>query len=367
MDGRAGRRLAVLQGHVRPQERKEDSGSIDLRGASATLPENVEITHGVFLPEKLTHDGPWEVCRSSVSPEKLVARFPSPDDHICSLYDNLETTISRFPSLPYLGTREKLAKGGYGGYKWMTYAEAGEARTAIGSGLCALGLGPQSTVGIYSTNCKEWVLLDSAAHAYSMVPVPLYDTLGPDAVKYISTHAEVRCVGCSAAVLNNMLQCLPDCPEINLLVVWGLDEGQLPRAPPGSSCRILTLAQVESLGRENLRPHIPPSSSDLATISYTSGTTGVPKGAMLTHGNLIANAAATVGVVDTGSGPGHRHISYLTLAHIYERVNLIISTFRGMSIGFYHGEVTELLDDIATLKPTVFCSVPRLWNRIYDK
>ena len=88
---------------------------------------------------------------------------------------------------------------------------------------------------------------------------------------------------------------------------------------------------------------------------------------MLTHSNIIANAAGTIALVLQEAGPGHRHISYLPLAHIYERINLTIGTHQAVGIGFYHGDVTELLDDIMALKPTVFCSVPRLWNRIYDK
>lgn len=91
----------------------------------------------------------------------------------------------------------------------------------------------------------------------------------------------------------------------------------------------------------------------------------------MTHANLISNAAANSQslqeIVLPDVGPGHRHISYLPLAHIYERVNMISCTHSGVAVGFYHGDVTELLDDIMSLKPTIFCSVPRLWNRIYDK
>lgn len=73
-------------------------------------------------------------------------------------------------------------------------------------------------LGLYSVNCKEWALLDAAAHAYSMVSVPLYDTLGPDAVEFISNHAELSAVGCSAAVLPTLLSCLHKCPTVKLLV-----------------------------------------------------------------------------------------------------------------------------------------------------
>jgi long-chain acyl-CoA synthetase len=96
--------------------------------------------------------------------------------------------------------------------------QAGDIRTSLGSGLLQLGIPPTSMLGLYSVNCKEWVLLDAAAHAYSMISVPLYDTLGPDAVEYICNHAELAAVGCSAAVLPTLLSCIARCPTVKLLV-----------------------------------------------------------------------------------------------------------------------------------------------------
>jgi len=98
------------------------------------------------------------------------------------------------------------------------FMQAGDIRTSLGSGLLQLGITPKSMLGLYSVNCKEWVLLDAAAHAYSMVSVPLYDTLGPDAVEFICNHAELAAVGCSAAVLPTLLSCLHKCPTVKLLV-----------------------------------------------------------------------------------------------------------------------------------------------------
>lgn len=287
--------------------------------------------------------------------------------------------------------------------------QAGDIRTAIGSGLLQLGAAPGAMVGLYSVNCKEWVLLDAAAHAYSMTTVPLYDTLGPDAVEYICNHAELTVVGCSAAVLPTLAACLPRCPSVRLLVAWGAPAARLPELPPGVNCRMVTIEQVESLGRRHPRAHVPPRPSDLATICYTSGTTGTPKGArsrrdaacccccacaascllfplsprraaaclparpfsrsaaippltlsissppspsltatpgaMLSHANLIADAAGTAALLESFT-PGDRHISYLPLAHIYERNNLTMTLHLGGSVGFYSGNVQELLDDV---------------------
>lgn len=183
------------------------------------------------------------------------------------------------------------------------------------------------------------MLVDGALHAYSLVSVPLYDTLGPDAVEYIANHAELAAVACSAAVLPTLLGVLPKCPTVKLLIVYGaLPGAKLPDAPAGSTARIMGLAQVEALGRRHPRAHAPPAPSDVATICYTSGTTGVPKGAVLTHGALIANSAGTVALL-TEWAVGDRHLSYLPLAHIYERVNLITATHLGSAVGFYSGNV----------------------------
>jgi len=92
----------------------------------------------------------------------------------------------------------------------------------------------------------------------------------------------------------------------------------------------------------------------------------VPKGAKLTHRGTVANVAGNVIVIDDPS-PGHRHLSYLPLAHIYERMNLTTAAYMGTGVGFYHGDVLSIMDDITELKPTLFVSVPRLYNRIQDK
>ncbi|KAK9909434.1 hypothetical protein WJX75_002244 [Coccomyxa subellipsoidea] len=324
------------------------------------------LQYSVSLPERLTPTGPWLVHRSATSPSQLVDSFPPPDDHIRTLHDNYEHSFAMFAQVPYLGQRMVDDKGKPGPYHWMTYLEVAKARTDIGSGLLHFGLSSGCTLGLYSVNCRDWVLVEAACVSYSIVTVPLYDTLGPDAVRYISNHAELRAVTCSIALLPVLLKELQACPSISLVVVFGLKKGQkLPRVAPGLKARVVTLEAVAAAGREHPRAHIPPLPRDTATLCYTSGTTGIPKGAILSHANLIADAAGSNTLLN--AQPGDRHISYLPLAHIYERVTLVGVTHGGVSIGFYRGDVAELLDDVLELRPTIFTSVPRLWNRIYDR
>ncbi|OAO17414.1 long chain acyl-CoA synthetase 6, partial [Blastocystis sp. ATCC 50177/Nand II] len=106
-------------------------------------------------------------------------------------------------------------------------------------------------------------------------------------------------------------------------------------------------------------------SEDVCTICYTSGTTGVPKGVLVTHRNLIA---ALSGCLYTGICPvtSDCYLSYLPMAHVLERVMQLAMLIGGASVGFYQGSTRTIMDDIRTLRPTVFTSVPRLLNKIYD-
>ncbi|KAK3424728.1 hypothetical protein EUGRSUZ_F01499 [Eucalyptus grandis] len=271
-------------------------------------------------------------------------------------------SVETFRDYKYLGTRVRV-DGTVGEYKWMTYGEAGTARAALGSGLIYHGIPKGSSIGLYFINRPEWVITDHACSAYSYISVPLYDTLGPDAVKYIVNHAAVQAIFCVPQTLNGLLSFLSEIPTVRLIVVVGGIDEQIPSLPSTTGVKVLTYSKLLSQGHSSIQPFCPPKPDDVATICYTSGTTGTPKGAVLTHGNLIANVAgATCG---TEFYPSDVYISYLPLAHIYERVNQVMTAYFGVAVGFYQGDNLKLMDDMAALRPTVFCSVPRLYNRIY--
>ena len=293
--------------------------------------------------------------------------FAPPFHGVQTLHDMWESTCSRHSDRPALGWRRVDPEGVPREYRWMTYKEVYDARAALSSGLLAHGRGPGEHMGLYSVNTPEWCLLEAAMTRASAVSVPLYDTLGPDAVRYICNHAELTAVCVSLACLPTMLGCLRECPSVALLVVYAHGGQTLPPMPSDVThgCRMVTLETLMDVGRARPAPPTPPRAEDLATICYTSGTTGDPKGVMLTHRNLVSNAAAYSSDLDLGANDVH--VSYLPLAHIYERVTILVCLFAGSRAGFFRGDVLGLLDDIAELKPTVFCSVPRLWNRIYDK
>uniref|UniRef100_A0A2P2MTC2 Long-chain-fatty-acid--CoA ligase n=3 Tax=Rhizophora mucronata TaxID=61149 RepID=A0A2P2MTC2_RHIMU len=320
-----------------------------------------EQGYSVILPEKL-QTGKWNVYRSAHSPLKLVSRFPDHPD-IGTLHDNFVHSVDTFRDYKYLGTRVRV-DGTVGEYKWITYGEAATARTAVGSGLKYHGITKGSCVGLYFINRPEWLIVDHACSAYSYISVPLYDTLGPDAVKYIVNHAAVQAIFCVPQTLSLLLSFLAEIPTVHLIVVVGGIDDQMPSLQSSSGVEVVSFSKLVRQGHSNLRPFCPPKPEDVATICYTSGTTGTPKGAVLTHGNLIANVAGSTLTIKFY--PSDVYISYLPLAHIYERVNQVMTVYFGVAVGFYQGDNMKLMDDLAALRPTIFCSVPRLYNRIYS-
>lgn len=355
----AERRMNAIQNHLVPSS---VDGNLCLQiQRNYTTGEFVKGSgYSVVLPEKL-RTGKWNVYRSAHSPLKLVNRFPDHPD-IGTLHDNFVHACEAFQDYKYLGTRIRV-DGTVGEYKWMTYGETATARLAIGSGLHYHGFESGSTIGIYFLNRPEWLVVDHACSAYSYISVPLYDTLGPDAVKYIVGHADIQAIFCVPSTLNTLLCFMSDIPSVRLIVVLGAANEHLPTLPSTSGVKIISYSELLDQGHSNIKPFFSPKPEDTATICYTSGTTGTPKGVVLTHANLVSSVAGMTIRIKFNSSD--IYLSYLPLAHIYERANQILSVYYGVAIGFYQGDNLKLTDDLAALRPTVFCSVPRLYNRIY--
>jgi long-chain acyl-CoA synthetase len=201
--------------------------------------------------------------------------------------------------------------------------------------------------------------------------VSIYDTLGPDTTEYIINHASLACVVTSLAHVTTLLKLKPRLPTLKLVVVLDpLSAGELPGESKGELLNSLAnevgvsihyIKDVEALGESQPIPYNPPTPDHVTTINYTSGTTGNPKGVVLTHKATVAATCATLVVL--GSSPKQIVLSFLPLAHIYQRLGEHAALSAGASIGYFHGNIQELVDDIKLLRPTMFNGVPRLYNR----
>ncbi|KAF1373602.1 hypothetical protein PFLUV_G00240600 [Perca fluviatilis] len=259
-------------------------------------------------------------------------------------------------------------------YQWLKYKQVSDRAEHLGSGLLHKGLKPKTDtfIGIFSQNRPEWIIGELACYTYSMVAVPLYDTLGPEALVFIIDRADISTVLCDnqrkAETLLQMRE-KGQTPVLKTIVVMDPFNSEL--AEQGTKCGvdILSLQDLEAMGKSNLQKPVPPKPEDLGIVCFTSGTTGNPKGAMLTHENMVSDAAGVIKTFDAAivPSPEDTSISFLPLAHMFERVVQTVIYSAGGKVGFFQGDIRLLPDDMKALQPTVFPVVPRLLNRVYDK
>ncbi|KAG0207909.1 hypothetical protein BGX28_000993 [Mortierella sp. GBA30] len=304
---------------------------------------------------------------------------------LSTLYDIWQNSVTKYGNNEFLGHRPfNTVAQTYGGYTWETYRQINQRVNAFGSGIMHLNeviLGNEQlnrwSLGIWSHGRPEWFITEMSCNCYNLISVALYDTLGPDAVEYIVNHADIQIVVSSANHIASLLENADKLPKLKAIVSMDALHDTVPVPGATSAAQVLRawgaekgikvydFNEIESLGAEFPRKHMPPSADEVASLCYTSGTTGQPKGAMLTHRNFVATIGTNrEGMVFTEDDV---LISFLPLAHIMGRVVDACSMYGGGRIGYFRGDILLLLEDVAELRPTFFPAVPRLLNRIYAK
>ncbi|XP_027138203.1 long-chain-fatty-acid--CoA ligase 1a isoform X2 [Larimichthys crocea] len=285
-----------------------------------------------------------------------------------TMYEVLQRGIRVSNDGPCLGSRKPNQP-----YEWQSYREVADRAEHIGSALVHRGHAHTGDkyIGIFSQNRPEWTISELACYTYSLVAVPLYDTLGTEAIGYVIDKAAISTVICDIPEKARMIL---DCVSgkgrtIKTIVLIEAFDDELAARAKECGVEILSLKEFEALGKANLKKPVPPKPEDLALICFTSGTTGDPKGAMLTHGNVISNTAAFIKITEGTLKPNSKDvlISFLPLAHMFERVVECVVLTHGARIGYFQGDIRLLMDDLKTLRPTIFPVVPRLLNRMFDK
>lgn len=242
------------------------------------------------------------------------------------------------------------------GWEEYTWGEVGEMARKLATGLRSLGLPPKSHIGLVSKNCREWVIADLAIMIAGYVSVPFYATLTGKQLAQVIGLGEVK-----ALIVGKM-------------EVWDDMKTGIPKGMPlitmphyAGNSKITEGEQWDDfLAKfEPLQENYVPDMDDLWTIVFTSGTTGTPKGVMLTYrtlsatGDIIENNN-TVGVSREGD---NRFFSYLPLNHIAERVVVEASCLsNGGTISFVHS-LDTFFDNLKAVEPTLFFAVPRIWTK----
>ncbi|EFJ51208.1 hypothetical protein VOLCADRAFT_73402 [Volvox carteri f. nagariensis] len=292
-----------------------------------------------------------------------------PTVEFATLFEMFEQSCIKYPNNQCLGKRDKNEKGEAGPFVFKTYAEVHKEVVQAASALRALGVEPSQRVGVFGANCPEWMVAMQACNRMSLQCVPLYDSLGENAVEYIINHSESVAAFCSTQKLPALVKALPRTKEtLKSVIYWGPGKEDAIKAATDIGYKVLSFSELLALGAEKPAEPVPPKPEELCTIMYTSGTTGAPKGVMLTHAAVVA-AVNTAGSYckfnNVYLNDTDRMLSYLPLAHIFDRVNEEWFLSMGAAIGYWQGDVTKLVDDVAALQPSLFIGVPRVFDRIY--
>jgi long-chain acyl-CoA synthetase len=258
-----------------------------------------------------------------------------------------------------IALRKKML-GRWKEYDWETYARRTAATMA---GLRELGVEPGDKVAIHAENRPAWVFADLAIQAMGAISVGVYPTSPASEVEYLLSHSEAKVVIVEdeeqydkTAEVRHLL------PHLRHIVV--VDPRGVRHDGDGT---VLTLADVEAMGAGATIDDLAEASArlasdDVAIIVYTSGTTGPPKGAMISHGNLMAAARSARGIYDVAADDDV--LSYLPLCHIAERlISVVNAVGLGYRVNFGEGG-DALLTDLGEVQPTFFVGVPRVWEKM---
>ena len=281
----------------------------------------------------------------------------------------------------FMGYRKKINKDELEQkYTWITYEEANKMILNFSRGLNVLNLCPKVDIeneeplrllGIYSKNRPEWLLSYFGAVRDSITIVTVYDTLGDVALEYIFNQTKLSSIVLEAKVLEkfyNLAKNEKTGKIKNLIVLDKNEDEKYCEELKKLGFNIFTWEEIAKEGEEkgkDIEFHSP-SPDSISTINYTSGTTGNPKGAKVTHNSIILNTDVIemLGLyldIETDS-----YLSFLPLAHIMETLIMAVLVSRGIPIGFYNGDAKKLIEDAQILHPTCMCGVPRIAQRIYD-
>lgn len=284
---------------------------------------------------------------------------------VTTLYEAFKRGYVMGPSEPFLGFRQMELPGKP--YKWLSYEQIYERFRNVGSGLVDKGCQEQSFVGIYAKNSPNWGVVMHACSAYNMTLVPLYDTLGAKAMTHILDTTGLEVVFVDSALVYNILK-WAEGSKIKFIVSIGSDlsDENIEKAT-SLGVEIMNLGDFEVYGLTKRSEPRPPTPEDIALICYTSGTTGTPKGALISHGNIAACCMGLKANVTTFLDHRDTIISYLPLAHVYQFAVECFFAYLGAKIGYFQGDLKLLLNDFETLSPTVIPSVPRVLNKAFDK
>lgn len=295
---------------------------------------------------------------------------------INTIWKAFEYSVNANGNRPFLGTRKFISKEKSGDFIFKSYLEIYNevkdfASCLISLNLCpkveSLNNGPFKFMGIYSKNREEWLVADLACHLIGATVVTFYDTLGENTIEYILDQTKLTTIVMESKSLKKLITLKKSNGHGNLenIILLDVESEEILNQATEAGFKIFKYPEVLNTGKTQKVEFSPSTPETIATFCYTSGTTGIPKGAMISHKGLLADISALINT-DLDIKSTDIHLSYLPLAHIMERAVVTACMLNAVAIGFYQGNPAKLLEDAQLLKPTIFIAVPRIFQRVYE-
>lgn len=332
-------------------------------GGCASKIESFDIQYSVEVGPEL-HGGTKELR----NPKYANAYLESPGPGIRTMKDLYLKSFKEFSGRPCLGTRQGDE------YHWKTYKEISELVLHFGSGLLSKKLCKAEEQGgysvrflaIYAKNSEKWHIGDYASGIFGLSTIPLYDTLGASATEYILQETELKTIFLSNDKINSILDLKANnqSGQIKNLISFDPVDDETKGRVRDLGLKLFSFDDIVEYGKSHKVEIEEVDPDSIYTLSYTSGTTGNPKGVIMTHRSTVAQLAGIQQVFTPTCED--THICFLPLAHVYERCMSNVMILQGAQIGYYSGDVLKLKEDLAVLRPTILGCVPRLLSRFYD-